>query len=73
MMEFVCTPLPVRIALSVAMVTIQFRIAQVCLFFRNIVFSFMGSQETIGTNAKFSLGCKVGEIRLCGLGYPISV
>ena len=47
MIKFVLTPLHVRIALRVAMVTMQFRKAQMCLFFRNIVFSFMGSQETI--------------------------
>ena len=38
-MECVCTPLPVRIALRVAMVTIQFRIAQMCFFFSETLFS----------------------------------
>ena len=73
MIEIVCTPLPVRIALMVAIVTMQFRIAQMCLFFKNIVFSFMGPKKQFGTDTKFSLGCKVGEIRFCGIGYPISV
>ena len=56
MIEFVCTPLHVIIALRVAMVIMQFRKAQMCLFFRNIVFSFMGSQETIWHQMKIVMG-----------------
>ena len=80
MVEFVCTPLPIRIALRVAMVTMQFRIAQMCRNCRNLqkiaetLFSHLwGPKKQFGTSAKFSLGCKVGEIRFCGIGYPISV
>ena len=47
MIELVCTPLHVRIALGVTMVTMQYRKAQMCLFFRHIVFSFKGPEETI--------------------------
>ena len=56
MIELVYTSLPVRIALRVAMVTMQFHIAQMCLFFRNIVFSFMGFKETIWHQCKLFLG-----------------
>ena len=73
MIEFACTPLHVRIALSATMVTMQFRKAQMCLFFINIVFSFMRSQETILQQCKIVMGCKVGQIRFCAIGYPISV
>ena len=47
MIEFVCTALHVRIALRVTMVTTKFRKAQMSLFFKNIVFSFMEFYETI--------------------------
>ena len=53
MIEFVCTPLHVRIALRV---TMQFRKAQMCLFFRNIIFSFMGFKETIWHQVKTVMG-----------------
>ena len=56
MVEFVCTPLHVRIALRVTMVTMQFRKAQMYLFFRNIVFILMGSQETIWHQRKIVMG-----------------
>ena len=45
--EFVCIPLHVRIALRVTMVTMQFHKAKMCLFFKNIVFSFIQFKETI--------------------------
>ena len=32
-----------------------------------------GGREFFGTNEKLSWGCKVGQIRFCGIGYPISV
>ena len=73
MIEFVCTPLHVRIALRVTMVTMQFRKAQICLFFRNIISHSWGPKKQFGTNEKMSWGCKVGQIRFCGIGYPISV
>ena len=44
-----------------------------CLFFRNIIFSFMWSKVTIWPQWKIVMRCKVGQIRFCGIGYPISV
>ena len=73
MIEFVCTFPPVRITLLVAMVTMHFHIAQMSLVLGNIFFSFRGPREQFGTNEKLFLGCKVGQIRSCGIGYPISV
>ena len=73
MIEFVCTPLPVRIALRVTMVTMQFCKAQMCLFLETLFSHLWGPEKPFGTNAKMSLGCKVGQIRFCGIGYPISV
>ena len=32
-----------------------------------------GAGKCFGTNEKLSWGCKVGQIRFCGIGYPISV
>ena len=72
MIEFVCIPLPVRIALRVAMVTMQFHIVQMCLFSETLFSHSWGPKKQSGTNAKFPLGCKVCQIRLCGIGYPIS-
>ena len=44
------------------------------LVFRNIFFLIQGGPGIFfGTNEKLSLGCKVGQIRICGIGYPISV
>ena len=57
------------------MVTMHFHIAQNELMFRNI-FSHSaggGGRKRFGTNEKLSLGYKVGQIRFCGIGYPISV
>ena len=54
MIEFVCIHLLVRIALRIAMVTMQFRKAQMCLLFRNIVFYPFGPKKHFGTNAKLS-------------------
>ena len=46
------------------MVTMQFHIAQTCLFFRNIFFSHTGyPRERLGTNEKLSWGCKAGQNR----------
>ena len=73
MIDLVCTPLPVRIALRVAMVTMQFCIAQMCFFLETLFSLSWGPKKQFGTNATFSSGCKVSEIRLCDIGYPISV
>ena len=70
MIEFVCTPLPVRIALGVTMLTMKFCKAQMCLFFRNVFSHSWGPKKPFGTNEKLSLGCKVGQIRFYGIGYP---
>ena len=61
------------VPLRVTMVTMQFRKAQLCLFFRNIVYHYWGPKKQFGTNEKLLWGCKVGQIRFCGIGYPISV
>ena len=49
MIEFVCTPLHVRIAQQSAMVTMHFYLVQMCLFLRNIFphGGGGGGQETI--------------------------
>ena len=56
------------------MVTMHFHIAQISLclgtFFSH---SGGGGMKQFGTNEKLSWGCKVGQIRFCGIGYPISV
>ena len=74
MIEFVCTPLPVRSELRVAILTMQFHMAQMCLFLRKgFFFHSEDPSKQFGTNAKLSWCCKVGQIKLCGIGYPISV
>ena len=68
MIDFVCTPPFLGIALQVAMVTMHFHIAQTALFFWEQCFSHsVYSREQIGTNEKLSFGgCKVGQIRSRG-------
>ena len=70
----------------VVMVTIHFHIAQMSLCLGTI-FSHSGGGGGVGggggggggagnfsgTNEKLSWGCKVGQIRFCCIGYPISV
>ena len=75
MIEFVCTPLPVRIAPQGCHGNHAFSHSPNEFMFRNIVFSFRGGggQDFFGTNEKLSWGCKVGQNRFCGVGYPISV
>ena len=73
MIEFVYIPLPVRIALWFAIVTMQFRKPK-CVYFSETLLSHpLGPTKQFDTNAKLSLGCKVCQIRLFGIGYPISV
>ena len=51
MIEFVYTSLHVRIALRVAIVTMQFRKAQMCGFFSESLFSHsLGPKKQFGTN-----------------------
>ena len=73
MIEFVCTPLPVRIALRVAMVTMHFHIAKMSLCLGTFFSHSGGPGNFFGTNEKLLWGCKVGQIRFCDMGYPISV
>ena len=60
----------------VAMITMHFHIAQISLCLGKF-FSFGGGggggQDIFGTTEKLSWGCKVGQIRFCDIGYPISV
>ena len=74
MIEFVCTPLPVRIAQQGCHGNHAFSHSPNELMFRNIFFLIQwGPRKQFGTNEKLSSGCKVGEIRFCSMGYPISV
>ena len=63
----------------VAMVAIQFHIAQMSLCLGTLFLIGggggvgWGAGNFFGTNEKLSWGCKVGQIRFCGIGYPISV
>ena len=76
MIGFVCIPLPVRIAPQGYHGNHAFSHSPNEFMFRNIVFSFRGGGGAglfFGTNEKLSWGCKVGQIRFCGIGYPVSV
>ena len=57
------------------MVTMHFHIAQmsVCLGTLFAHSGWGGGKIFFGTNEKLSWGCKVGQIRFCGIGYPVSV
>ena len=73
MIEFVYTPLAGRIAQQGCHGNHAFSHSPNKFMFRNIFFSFRGPMKQFGTNEKMSWGCKVGQIRFCGMGYPISV
>ena len=74
MIEFVSTPLPVRIAQQGCHSNHAFSYSPNEFMFGNILFSFRGGGRIFfGTNEKFSLGCKVDQIGFCGIGYHISV
>ena len=61
-----------RIALQVAMVTMNFHIAQNGLSM--VIFSHLGGpSEQFGTNSKLSLGCKVGQIRSRGRWFEAEI
>ena len=55
------------------MVTMNFHIAQMSLCLGTFYLIQGGGEVFFGTNEKLPWGCKVGQIRLCGIGYPISV
>ena len=73
MIGFVCTPLAVRIAQQGSHGYHAFSHSPNEFMFRNIFFSFMGPRKQFVTIEKLSSGCKVCQIRFCGIGYPISV
>ena len=68
MIEFVCTPLLLRIAPQGCHGNHAFSHSPNAFMFRNIVFSFGGGGGGGGGG-----GCMVGQIRFCGIGYPVSV
>ena len=41
--------------------------------FQKHCFLIQGGRICFGTNEKLSWGCNIGQIRFCGIGYPISV
>ena len=74
MIEFEYTPLPARIEQQGCHGNHAFSHSPNELMFRNIFFSFRGTQDFFfGTDEQLSWGCKLGQIRFCGTGYPISV
>ena len=73
MIELVCTPIPVRIAQQGCHGNHAFSHSPNEFMFRKIFFSFMGAKDFFSTKEKLSWGCKVGQIRFCGIGYPLSV
>ena len=74
MIEFVCTPLAVRIAqLGCHGNHALSHCPKMFIFLETLFSHSWGPKKQFGANAKFSLVCKVGEIRLYGKGYPISV
>ena len=54
MIDFVCTPPFLRIALLVVMATMRFHIAQTGLFLGNILMHLGGSRKQFGANEKMS-------------------
>ena len=73
MIEFVCTSLHVKIAQQGCHGNHAFSHSPNEFMLRNIFSHSGGPGKSFGTNEKFSWGCKVGQIRFCGKGYPISV
>ena len=56
------------------MVTMHFRIAQMSFLLRTFLIiqgGGGGGRKRFGSNEKLSLECKEGQIRFCGIGYPI--
>ena len=75
MIEFVCTPLAVRIAQRGCHGNHAFSHSPNEFMFRNIFFSHSGggAGNKLSQMKKLSWGCKVCQIRFCGIGYSISV
>ena len=76
MIGFVCTPLPVRFSQQGSHGNHAFSQSPNEFMLRNIVSHSGGGgggRDFFGTNEKLSRGCKIGQISLCGIGYPISV
>ena len=55
------------------MLIMHFNIAQMSLCFVTFLPYSGGPGKVFGTNEKLSWGYKEGQIRFCGIGYPISV
>ena len=53
------------------MITMYFRIAQMSLCLGKLFSHSGGVEDFFGTNEKLSWGCKVGQIKFCGIGYPV--
>ena len=74
MIEFVCIRLPVRIAQQGCHGNHAILQGPNVFVFSETMFSHpLGPKKQFGTNTILSLGCKVCQIRFCGIGYPISV
>ena len=73
MIEFVCTPLAVRIAQQGCHGNHASSHSPNEFMFRNIFSHSGGPRKQFGTNEKLSWGCKVGQIKFCGIAYPILV
>ena len=73
MIEFVCTPLPVRIAQQGCHGNHAFSHSPNEFMFWKKNSHSGGPRNFFGTNENLSWVCKVGQIRFCGIGYPISV
>ena len=73
MIEFVCTPLAVRITQQGCHGNHAFSHSPNKFMFMNIFSHSVGPMKQFGTDEKLSWGCKVGQIRFCGMWYPISV
>ena len=73
MIDFLCIPLPVRIARHDCHGNHALSHSPNEFMFRNMFSHSGGPRKQFGTNEKLSWGCKIGQIRFCGIGYPISV
>ena len=75
MIEFVCIPLPVRIVQQGCHSNYAFSHSPNELLFRNIflIQGGGGAGNNLAPMKNCQGGCKVCQIRLCGIGYPILV
>ena len=72
MIDFVGTSPSLRKALLAAMATMHFHIAQTGLFMGFFLDS-RGPRKQFSTNSKWSLGCKVGQIRSRGSRFVAEI